>query len=579
MLFFMAIKKFERQDTDYMREYIQEGVKLKETEDQIKARRRELADLFGCSLAQVAGAVAWKKNGDGLELKPLELNDSINTVNDVEIIEESAKADPATSIKVTPAVNPTQPLEIPVEEPVNITETSSNITVHPKSGAWADFERSAIKEKWRQVECEFIDKHLDADPEKRAKMRVLCTPGIKCYLEVRHLLSRGFKPENIIAIERDEGAWGDFESNCREIGITPMFGDLKEILPQITEPIDVACIDFLGPYCVSYLQILHQLPLADRAIVAVNMMAKREKKDIQENLLKLLRHRNGEHSKVLRDNLMKAHRASLNNLQITSLDPHAIVSDIYNEAAEQTSEWDNNTDDVEMSDELRDLALWHEMSQMGIERTINWLYPHLIEQIKIPREGLNGSVKKMTDEFLRIQAISGALGFIRSLMFSIDGQLGLDPDFRKAPNLQEIPNMTVGSASGMRRVAHMQKYKYLSRIGETPSPFYTNLAVVEKPKEYRLIRNAASFGIESAVKICEDSGKKTDPGYVVYIDKPLFARPKQTDHLTFKAANKKVKSISLGEMFYAIDTFQSLDDKYPLSDYMKQREIPRQDIK
>lgn len=228
-----------RSDTDYMRECVQELVQNGATKHSIKELRRTLADLFGCSIQQVAAATAWKTADDGSLSLGHVASSSIDRVPDF---------DPA-----------------------------SDIEVKDNGGDVFDYGNEK-KEKWRLQWMDYV--RAATTPAERATMKVLTLPGRDC-IEIPKYLELGFSPENIVGVEGSHRVRDEFLRNANAYGIQAKVGDLTKVLEDDDTPYGMINLDFLGPMCDKYLHIAHMIKTADRAVVVVNAMARREPSGIQ----------------------------------------------------------------------------------------------------------------------------------------------------------------------------------------------------------------------------------------------------------------------------------------------------------
>ena len=227
----------------YIRDYVEAG----STEDEKITRRREVAEVFGVSIQTVAAVTAWTK---------------------------------IRANRVTAVSNPT-PVSADAPAPNSNLIESDDEKLLLEGGEHFNYNNEN-KRAWRKKIKEFIDANTTF--EHRAKMRVLCLPGKLC-LEIPIYLELGFKPENIVGVEGGDAKSREiFETNAQALGIDFRTARLEQVIKEETEPFDVVSLDFLGPICKSYMELLSNLYLSNRALLAVNFMAKRESQEIQANL-------------------------------------------------------------------------------------------------------------------------------------------------------------------------------------------------------------------------------------------------------------------------------------------------------
>lgn len=603
----MAERKLSRTDTDFMREYVQEGVDAGETEDQIKSRRKDLTELFGCTLNQVSGAVAWKKEGnEELVLKPLELP----TRNFVDDSGDTTIEDNATNHS-TGNINEDNELSIPVaitsdsvleEQSTVISVVDQNglnseqnerthITFHSKGGAWVDFENSHIKEVWRLAEMQFIDRSFPRDPKKRGQLRVLCTPGIKCYKEVERLLSIGIKPENITAIEREKGAWEEFEGNCREKGIQPVFGELSEVLPTITEPFDIVTVDFLGQMCSANERVIAKIPLATRAVLAVNFLAKRESLQTQESLHKRLAVygiRNEISERVQNQMLDEMHQFPFQG---------EIDDSFFRRIHKRTESELANADQASIG-EMRDQAMWTQMRHAGLGRADNWMFREEILNLHF-----HPSYPVFTDPEERKVAIQKMIALTCSNTFGPDvmeltAKLVAGGQYRadKRRHRYHLDALTMSSVFGLRQMLDLQKYKYKSNVGKTPSPFYANMALLDaSPQRSKQFAASAAFMMKGVLSTLNDGADGLNTDYNFYFDQKHESHMRRGDDVVgvrevlgkpmlaplnggLAECETEMARIRVGELVDDLKGFNQMmmDNKYNDVDFIKK--IPRKEL-
>ncbi|PIQ79073.1 hypothetical protein COV81_03255 [Candidatus Peregrinibacteria bacterium CG11_big_fil_rev_8_21_14_0_20_41_10] len=143
----------------------------------------------------------------------------------------------------------------------------------------ATFEYSnPVKKAWRQRKSEYI--FGKTEKMARANLRVLCLAGKDC-LDIPDYLSAGFKPKNIITVEKDRLIRNQWEDRTKELGIHGVFGDLLKLIeaknPPFDRPFDVVDLDFTCPMNADVHNILQLLPVGNSQVVTiVNVMAKRD---------------------------------------------------------------------------------------------------------------------------------------------------------------------------------------------------------------------------------------------------------------------------------------------------------------
>jgi hypothetical protein len=130
---------------------------------------------------------------------------------------------------------------------------------------------------WRQgVVIAHLEKHIP--PERRGDVRILCLGGQQNY-EPQAYINAGCRPENITSVECDPSTFNTFRRTGASLGIQTHCGDLEQ-MPHAA-PYDVVSLDYHGRInlqkCVDVLHI----PLADKALLMINVQAKREDRQIK----------------------------------------------------------------------------------------------------------------------------------------------------------------------------------------------------------------------------------------------------------------------------------------------------------
>ncbi len=296
-------------------------VELGETEEEKRILRQEMADTFwvtnnviGAITAHVkirakrAAKEAENAQSDPVspqiseaEIKDEKLPSNSLAPEDIEFVQEyianepnleaqkKAQAELATSFEVPleeierltsdllkpPATLPVSEEKADDSQPAERMECAEEETPEALNGAHIEYNNE-IKNEWRKKMREFLEERTT--PEERAKMKVLCLPG-RQWLEVEHVyLALGFRPENIIGVEREASVRAEFEQNAEQLGCQAHFGDLQDFLERYEGKFDVVSLDFLGPVSIQAIKIFNRLKISERAFVLTNFQGKRENK-------------------------------------------------------------------------------------------------------------------------------------------------------------------------------------------------------------------------------------------------------------------------------------------------------------
>ena len=275
-----------------------------------------------------------------------------------------------------------------------------------RNGAWTDYENNPIKEKWRQAEMIFFDQNVELLEKPVDELVVLCTPGVQCHNEVKHLLERGLRPGNIIAVEREKEAWQDFEKNCNRIGIIPRLGDLKDVLPSIKKPFDVVLLDFLGQYCLSYQEVVCQVPISRRAMVAINIAGKRESAQSKSIMQHDLDVDSSVKATLIEERTAKLLAEACRNSAATPVTGRDRSIRFYDAWIRAHREIDKELAErnIEVDDTMRDKALLSTIQSIGLARADRWVFPRMIENM--PMMYSPEQVRKIREPLKNIPASS-----------------------------------------------------------------------------------------------------------------------------------------------------------------------------
>lgn len=480
-----------------------------------------------------------------------------------------------------PIEDSTIPGEVKTSD-VNGTKESSSTTkpkkiiTHPKSGAWADYEHSAIKETWRRVEARFLDENVDKNPAIREKMQILCTPGIKCHLEIRRLIDLGFKPQNFTVVERDKKAWGDFEKNARELGLKPIFGELQEVVPGLKAPLDIVLLDFVNPGSDKNMSIVENLPLAPRAIVALNVLAKREKSEFQEIMGRLHKSAINKGDKaigrqIVRSKLEEMQERMRNGYVFNDLEWADFVCKMTQEAYDKIEE--HLSLDNDMSWDERETMLWYMQRYAGTLRPESWLLPNMIHNFQInPARYTNPDHFKSLslNKQKNVAIVAAYKDLLRFFNMWAMNMISIIPDSRLM-HVQFMTDLLNCITFGRRQLVSLEKFKYKSKIGKTASPFCTMLALTELPKkDYQQYQSLAHFGIKYAELFQTNSRNAAPEGNV---------NKKGNIQFSLMQNGQKVFSIEMLTLLNQLKHyFEDFKKKYPLSLWENQHAIPWQEL-
>jgi hypothetical protein len=184
--------------------------------------------------------------------------------------------------------SPLNTLSVPERGSSEVASLGPPATKRRSPGAaFTDYD-FPVKELWRSRWARFLDAHTSS--RDRPYMRGLCLSSAKVEREVKYYLELGFRPQNITVVEGDPRVKDEFLQNARALGVTSIFGRLQDVLPQIREPFGFVSLDFPGQFCEGYQQILRQVPVTQRCVLLINLMARRESGSAQEEMRRAATH-------------------------------------------------------------------------------------------------------------------------------------------------------------------------------------------------------------------------------------------------------------------------------------------------
>lgn len=261
------VRKISDQENFFICSHIQEGVKNGESDEQIQERRKWLAERLDLSLHTIAAISAHLKIRAAkiLEGFPTEMHEEAR--ERIALIGGAARADAQEIFAAEKGV------DVRIVAAMTDGVMPEDVGGIGLSGEHADYDNET-KQKWRKEWAQFIDENTDK--KNRSSMRVLCLPGKKC-LEIPLYLQLGFSPKNIVGVEGgDRVARAEFELNALRFGIDYRMCDLEDVL-STEKPFDVVSLDFHGFMGKKNFEICQRVPLADKALVMTNFLARREK--------------------------------------------------------------------------------------------------------------------------------------------------------------------------------------------------------------------------------------------------------------------------------------------------------------
>ena len=575
-------------------QHVQEGVVAGETDEQLKQRRKWLAERLHQSVPVISATTAHMKiRATGLVGEHMSVGQISQAQCDVygagDVDRRARQIDLAFRYGVRPEL-----IEAVTDGVLPSVEDGKEGN---GSGEHVDYNQE-VKIKWRQKWADFIDKNTD--PSERANMKVLCLPGKEC-LEIPIYLKLGFKPENIVGVEGgDRLARAQFELNAENLGIDGRVQRLEDLL-EGDEEFDVISLDFHGQLCESYFDILHRLPLKERTLLMVNTMGKRDTPSAKYNLEWMMK-RARKHrqfsidvQRFFRDRRMDISRQfGLTSLPDDKKDPKQVV-----------------TGDITLSKARSGLAA--AMSNAGFHNRRNWVNPDLADkmpELNVFDEADGGPFFRKTFSIENtIDDLGRPIAEILDLHNIVNFQ-----DLETLKLIGQVHPMIFSSLFGFKQISDLKKYKYRSQSGSGRTDFYTEMAVMVRPvQEYRGMQRTLQF----MINVCSNRIRRTNAdkdrnddflGIAFRVARKLGKKQAKTRSDVIKIGNKHFEVLQqydeattgdylfafeqLGDMRYGkyidnvpIGTFlrdlgKSVEQsrRYKLDLWDNQMEVPREEI-
>lgn len=470
-------------------------------------------------------------------------------------------------------------------------EPAVPLDTNSKGGAWVDFESSRIKEKWRIKEADFIDRSFPKNPKKRADLRVLCTPGIKCHKEVDHLIRIGIRPDNIVAVERERRAWKEFEKNCREKGIRPVYGDLKDILKEKNlGSFDIVTLDFLGQMCLSSARIIQRLSLSTKAALAVNFLAKRENQRTQASLNKTeIEYTLAQDANLdAQEDVVEALRSK--DPKFAKLSIRELLKIVREKKEEKVADVDFHVS------ETRETGIWSLLRHAGCLCRKNWNMRHILKDIRFPQQAVGAEENEDWDVFLRNVLRKTCSDIFFPDILELTAWLKAQKLYKSDGRGFNLDAIALATAFNLKQMTKFEKYKYKSRVGKTSSPFFANMAILESsPDCYRGFERSAEFMLKAAQSLINDKADGLNTNYRFEIKKvgPIKALTRSDEIVGVRidlrrsllarllrrpCPRKQMQKIRIGQLVDDLTNFNQLMRGNLLNDPKFAARIPRVEL-
>jgi hypothetical protein len=441
--------------------------------------------------------------------------------------------------------------------------------------------RNPTKERWFR---EWLTGILaSTTPEWRAEARVLTLAGPLC-LRLPEYIKAGFRPEHIVAVEGgsdDERAL--FQRHCPP-GVQQRLMRLEDFLSTEPTRFGVVEADFVGFMQSDYLDIIANLPLAERAFVLVNVMGRRENEDAKWLL------------QFAQDDMhtrRTLHRASV--MQQTMIEAGRIRT---RERMEQAYARSMKAAEVRVGE--------HESVELFEARmnALSVLFTRNVGRNRIDLSPYAGSLERMRSSLTdRMGETANGPIIASEIHLNVIGLSHLLNNHMRKHGLFSMRwpkdlgcmiGMNVRSMLHAPLVASLRKIKYLSEKHSTP--YYTLIMELLSPKPLlNVCPDAAGFLATVNERSClattraDRSGGEPPYTLVNHLLNPLTAvmrggRRAQVpigrgDKLNVCIDGLSVAKVSAGQFFAQLDAYEDAIWKgWPLVDEKKQAEIPWEDI-
>jgi hypothetical protein len=495
-----------------------------------------------------------------------------------------AAIDPETAEPVAEPPADTESAPVIQELPAAATEEAPNGPVTVSSHG--DQYRNPTKERWFN---EWLGGIVSATtPEWRADANVLTLAGPLC-LRLPQYIAAGFRPERITAAEGGGDAEKAlFQKNCPP-GVRQELRRLEDFVGTETTRYGVVDADFLGFAQDDYLDILADLPLADRAFVLVNVMGRRE--NTRAKWLLQFANDDMRHHRTL-NRTVAMQRMIIESGRIHSDEK---MSRVLEKAIVHAEREVGGVEEVELSEARMNALSVLFIRSLGRNR--NDLSPYA------------AALGRMNESVLRRLAtdhekqLSGGNLLSHEIHLNAVGLTQLIHNHMVRHNLSGIPwpkdlaaciGMSVRSMLHIPLVHSLRKIKYRSENHGTP--YYTVIAEVGTPAPLlALAPDASAFLAAVNEKSCLATTNRElaaePPPYTLVNHhlNPLTAGFRNArrgscpiargDKLVVTIDGVRAASIGSGAFFSQLDAYEgTIWKRWPLVDEQKQAEIPWEDI-
>jgi SEC-C motif len=331
-----------------------------------------------------------------------------------------------------------------------------------------------IKNESRAWHMANIAKHTT--PEQRAKMRFSVLPGRNDY-DFKALQGIGINCRNLLTfiLGEDPKAAAEYLRMCRRYGVTDRHvGDMADMLPKVTEPIQGLYWDFFGQACPAFLANVASAPIDPNCSgipIGINVMKGREHKSTTSVILE------------------KAFRTARSWISRRLPDSHNFDPFSHFKPVDQSE-----IAPLNLADHRNDVLKYSFVHSVGTANVKQWLLPEHARKICEMVLKLQGSSERFEDipDFEKYELFTTAMQMASALSMPLQQAIRLNDTIIAAP----LPLATTGAAFGVINrpivTAVEEPKEYVSPQGNRP--FVSFFGTIDtRQKTYMAHQRAMEF--------------------------------------------------------------------------------------
>jgi hypothetical protein len=452
------LRKATDEERCLVREELAQAVIRKATAFEIDEIRRKLAAQLGLTYPQIKAIGAWKKDSSGqLILKPTDVSD--NSKSDSNTVDDFS----ATSDEII----------MPADSIVEIENEFGEI----ETGEIDPYDNPE-KRDWRMAIRTFAAKYLKRKPA------VACLPAANWH-EVHEIYDPlKINRSDIYGAEANPELQPTFERKAEDLGTQHYSGTFQKLMRSNTTRYGFVNLDFRGQMCKQSFNVLNDVLLDDVAVVVVNFMRKRERREIQ--------------------NVLKGTAFALKNYPVNTVG----IDETYDRYYQLLRDEGKNEMPL---DEAMDIAASQVLSgKIGENRREKWMMADKIDKIvelahtekfKLAKNGdLEGEPT--------LHILFAMWAAIADMEKAIDEQTtyGLSHFHNTSAYL---PNLVTDALFQKPKLIEFEEYYYVSPTGN--APFLTHMYLMQTPRyEYLQLSNTVRFFLDVAERFyaCKKAGEE-----------------------------------------------------------------------